>query len=141
MADIKNILKKINFDTQERKQYNVFSVLSLEEKEKIHTTFIAELLNPKGSHRLSKIFLDEFLNIIYKDLNKEELNLSDAEVKTEVQLEGRRIDICITLSDQNNSEIKIGIENKIHAFESEDQLKDYSKSLETDKASLNKLFF
>src|SRR5438270_4636302 len=53
--------KKINQLTGEN--FNVFRILKLESSEvRLHSAFLAELLNPKGSHGLKDIFLKLFLN-------------------------------------------------------------------------------
>lgn len=41
--------------------FNTFSILKMETAEnKTHSNFIAELLNPKGSHLKGSIFLERF---------------------------------------------------------------------------------
>ncbi|MGV3762696.1 PD-(D/E)XK nuclease family protein [Parapedobacter sp.] len=45
-------------------KFNVFSILRLETSEnRTHSVFIAELLNPQGSHLKKKVFLDSFLSV------------------------------------------------------------------------------
>ena len=45
--------------------FNIFSILGLESNEnRTHSNFIAALLNPKGSHGLSNVFLDLFIKHI-----------------------------------------------------------------------------
>src|SRR5664279_4008768 len=42
--------------------FNVFSLLKMDKRETVaHTPFLAELLNPKGSHLMGSIFLRLFL--------------------------------------------------------------------------------
>ena len=46
--------------------FNIFSILKMETDEvKTHSAFLAELLNPKGSHGQGNIFIDEFVK--YKE--------------------------------------------------------------------------
>jgi hypothetical protein len=41
--------------------FNIFSILGVESKEnKTHSSFIAELLNPNGSHYMNAVFLEAF---------------------------------------------------------------------------------
>ncbi|WP_417601041.1 PD-(D/E)XK nuclease family protein [Owenweeksia hongkongensis] len=43
--------------------FNIFSILNMETNEvKTHSTFLAELLNPHGSHSMGETFLQLFLN-------------------------------------------------------------------------------
>jgi len=51
-------------------KFNVFSILSMETKEDAtHSAFIAELLDPKGSHMMGAIFLKQFLKTIRHEDN------------------------------------------------------------------------
>ncbi len=46
-------------------QFNLFSVLRSESDEvRLHSRFIAEILNPKGSHGFGSYFLGELLKLI-----------------------------------------------------------------------------
>ena len=123
--------------------FNLFQILGMETAEvKTHSKFLAELLNPKGSHLQE----DKFLSIFIKYLNDLENESDDIEIskpflnnqiefnsakgKVEIekhigrktQIEGGRVDISITDSDNR----LICIENKIYAGEQENQLLRYS---------------
>ncbi len=53
--------------------FNLFSVLKIEGRENnTHSAFLAELLNPKGSHKQGSKFLELFLKLINKELSQEE---------------------------------------------------------------------
>jgi hypothetical protein len=79
MNEIENLLYQI---TAIRKQYdkmaeltgenfNVFKVLGLTTNEvRTHSAFIAELLNPKGSHGQKDVFLKLFLEVLDIKLKK-----------------------------------------------------------------------
>lgn len=116
--------------------FNIFSILGVESKEnKTHSNFIAELLNPNGSHLQGSIFLDLFLKTIeYKEL----LNFSKTSVIKEHHIgaktnsDGGRIDILIT--DNSNY---ISIENKIYAGDQENQLIRYCNF----KKKQNKVYY
>ncbi len=106
--------------------FNLFSLLRKEYDEvRLHSKFIAELLNPYGSHSQGAIFLKCFLNV----LKLEDFESNNASVFTEhytgaINLEktkGGNIDILIR--SINNKLIKI--ENKIYAIEQENQLLRY----------------
>jgi hypothetical protein len=105
--------------------FNIFSILGVESKEnKTHSSFIAELLNPNGSHYMNAVFLEAFL----KEINyKGNLDIASTTVHKEFHIAqrkditGGRIDILI--KDRNNN--FISIENKIYAGDQENQLIRY----------------
>ena len=114
--------------------FNIFSILGLESNEnRTHSNFIAALLNPKGSHGLSNVFLDLFIkhiNFINPDFEtlsasvivENFIGFIDFENKT-----GGRIDIDIIA--QNG--FSIVIENKIYAgdqFAQIERYKNYKKA-------------
>lgn len=107
--------------------FNVFSVLGLERYEnKTHSSFIAELLNPKGSHLKGNVFLKLFLETIGMPKH---LDLTSARCGTEISIglidsdnkTGGRVDIF--LKDQNGK--TICIENKIDAGDQDSQIERY----------------
>ena len=116
-------------------KFNVFSILRMSSKEdKLHSRFIRELLNPKGSHLKGHLFLDLFLNMLNEKHDEEQkLNLSehtynrverefhigniDLEAKT-----GGRIDVFLR---DEKSGATICIENKIYAGDQKAQVKRY----------------
>ncbi|KAA9340134.1 PDDEXK-like family protein [Adhaeribacter soli] len=114
-------LKKARGET-----FNVFSVLSMERCEnKSHSAFLAELLNPKGSHLKGSIFLRHFLKV----LKDKTIDYKTAQVKAEHYIgprddkakTGGRIDIYIW--DKKGS--CITIENKIDAGDQNVQVERY----------------
>lgn len=133
LEKIKNLLYQIEILQKHQREiekikgetFNIFSILGVETKEnKTHSNFIAELLNPKGSHYMGNVFLEEFLKIIgYKG----GLNTHKAQVYTEFYIgpveptTGGRIDIFIKDAVGNC----ISIENKIYAGDQENQLIRY----------------
>lgn len=131
--DVSILLKEVAVQQKHQKEiqkikgetFNIFSVLGVELKEnKTHSNFIAELLNPIGSHCMGSVFLKEFLKIINYKGN---LDVSTAAVKKEFhiakrdKITGGRIDILI--NDKNNN--YLSIENKIYAGDQENQLIRY----------------
>lgn len=122
-------------------QFNVFSILGLESAEvKTHSAFLAELLNPKGSHYQGDLFLKLFLN----HLEIENFNTSNASVEVEKHIgtiddkyeSGGQIDLYI--SDNNSPPNIIIIENKIWAGDQYNQLKRY-QNYATSKTSENRI--
>lgn len=121
--------------------FNIFNILGLTTNEvRTHSAFIAELLNPKGSHGKKDVFLKLFIalqqekvkshNEFYKKLIdfKTENSLVFVEwyigFKNENESEGGRIDILI--KDKNNNAIII--ENKIYAGDQPKQLVRYDNA-------------
>lgn len=120
--------------------FNIFQLLNLTEKETKHSAFIAELLNPKGSHGLGDTFLRAFIDTL--DCLKEwDFDPSAAYVQTEKRVgylnksctQGGNIDIWVKSHDK-----AIIIENKINATDRENQLFRYRNYAEK-QFSKNKL--
>lgn len=108
--------------------FNVFSILRVQSYENYHSLFIADLLNPNGSHGQYDLYLRLFLNELNILSNYNELK--SAKVITEKQVgnissdysEGGRIDIFIEHEIKN-----IIIENKVYAGDQPNQLARYYK--------------
>lgn len=108
--------------------FNIFKILRLTSAEvRNHSAFIAELLDPKGSHDQGEVFLRLFV----EQLKLSEIDYSSAKVEIEKYIgrvsekndEGGRIDILIT----NNNKNAIIIENKIYAKDQKNQLIRYNE--------------
>lgn len=110
--------------------FNIFQILGITCNEvRLHSAFLANLLNPDGSHHKGTLFLDEFVNLI-KDYGidcKFETGLPGTRVECEKYIgpvketSGGRIDLYI----ENGKGQKIIIENKIYANDQEHQLTRY----------------
>jgi len=107
--------------------YNVFDVLNLSTDEvRLHSAFIADLLNPKGKHGLGAKPLHCFTQIL--GLNFDEVALRDCNVNREYVIgsisedhtSGGNIDILLTIGNY-----RIVIENKINAGDQPQQLLRY----------------
>lgn len=118
--------KKINELTGEN--FNVFRILKLESSEvRMHSAFIAELLNPNGSHGQKDVFLELFIKAFC--FKERLIDTESCKVKVEdnigainkARTEGGRIDITIT--DKYHHQIII--ENKIYAGDQDYQLARY----------------
>lgn len=129
---MQNLLSQIGLINQKNAQlleatgqrYNVFNILGLSSNEtRLHSAFLANLLDPHGSHGLKAKPLNAFLKII----GATHLDSSTASVEIEKHVglvtdsEGGRIDIFI--SDKNRNSIII--ENKIYAGDQRNQLLRY----------------
>ena len=118
--------------------FNIFSILRMETDEvNTHSRFIAELLNPKGSHSQGEKFLVLFVKYFNKLKKVEDnsnflgapitLNPKKAVVEVEkyiapkTEIEGGRLDIAVSEGRENF----ICIENKIYAGEQENQMERY----------------
>ena len=114
-------------------RFNIFSILNVSSNEvRLHSNFIAELLNHKGTHSFRnafcKLFISQLLpfekNNIVANFNFDNYNV---EVEKSTGLinqnytSGGRIDILIT----DNQKRRIIIENKIFASDQQNQLLRY----------------
>jgi len=101
---------------------NFFSIMGKENDEVTHSSILAELLNPKGTHGQGSLILSQFLLLAAIDIKSD---ISRAIVKTEYYCdeEAGRIDILISFGQ---SECII-IENKIFANDQPQQLWRYYK--------------
>lgn len=104
--------------------FNVFRVIELTSDEvRLHSKFLAELLNPKGSHGQGSKFLDLFIQQFdIKNVDSETSKVSVEEsIGNKTPTTGGRIDILI----EDNNKHTIIIENKIYASDQENQLLRY----------------
>ena len=114
--------------TKRGENYNIFKTLGLSRKEtRLHSSFIAELLDPYGAHGLNDLFLKTFISMNIEDegffFNSLKANVNiESYIGPKTDSSGGRIDIIIK-DDLNNAII---IENKIDADDQENQLLRYS---------------
>lgn len=143
MNDIINILNQVRIVSRKIKEqrkekfehgenYNIFYDLGfMSDEVHLHSMFLANLLNPKGSHGQRGKFLEAFLKMLQKSFpaisaDNLELNITNAAVEVEKYIgrqtdsEGGRIDIYFT--DGKHSII---IENKIYAGDQHHQMLRY----------------
>lgn len=128
-------LQKVDEERKRGEWFNVFNVLGMSTDEvHTHSAFIAELLNPQGSHGCGDEFLKAFIEIIP---GLDGFDIETIRVKTQVELsigrinedytEGGRLDI-IACTDTH----AIIIENKIHAGDGWKQLLRYHEFAERE---------
>lgn len=115
-------------------RFNIFRIIKLKnnDEEKIHTPFIAALLNPNGSHKKGALFLKLFLKQIENELpfDFEELfDFKTIKVNSEYTIKEGQVDIHITDANENT----IVIENKLAASDGYQQLLRYSNYCERRK--------
>lgn len=143
MNDIINILNQVRIVSRKIKEqrkekfergenYNIFNDLGfMSDEVHLHSMFLANLLNPKGSHGQRGKFLEAFLKMLQKSFptisaDSLELDITNASVEVEKYIgrqtdsEGGRIDIYLT--DGKHSII---IENKIYAVDQHHQMLRY----------------
>lgn len=148
---VSEVIRKERIQKEERQKrgeyFNIFSVLRLETKEvRLHSAFLAELLNPEGSHGLGKQFLELFLNMVVRK-NKENFYFETENAKVHVEYyigiisedkkSGGRIDLLIEDGKGN----AIIIENKINAGDQEYQLLRYNNFAKDKYKSNYKLLY
>ena len=119
--------------------FNIFCLGTKEFKniEQVHQDFIAELLDPNGSHGQGSLFLKHFFNICQnlktasgsEDFPELPKNIEKFSwyVEKEYQISSGRIDVVIRSID---ARVLIAIEIKIADNEQKDQLERYSNFLE-----------
>lgn len=129
---LQTVQAKINlYDKQKElsgENFNIFSIMGMESDEVFtHSAIIAELLNPNGSHGLGikplELFINQFLNEDFHFSCENAFCIKEEFIGkiNDSQTEGGRLDIVVK---NNLGEIFV-IENKIYAFEQENQLLRY----------------
>ena len=137
LSEVSQINKKFEEELdKDGSRFNIFSILNLTSNEvRLHTRFIGELLNTKGTHTYDKSFLDSFVKILKANITSNNtLNLFNVEkARVEIEKSTGRIDenyehggqIDLILSDQTLTNNQIIIENKIFASDQRNQLLRY----------------
>jgi len=117
-------------EIQKGEKFNVFSILQVESKENLtHSNFIAELLDPKGSHLKGSCFLELFLESV--SLKLDDFDFQNCRVRKEhptgnidwEEETGGRLDLLISDANQD-----VLIENKVYAGDQKLQLLRYYNS-------------
>ena len=123
--------------------FNVFNVLGLSSNEtRTHSAFIAELLNPHGSHGMGDLFLRKFLS--YAQIEDLKLDTKNAYVEVERSIgeidedyeHGGRIDLIVESAVGKG----IIIENKIYAVDQPKQLVRYHNYAESTYSDYRLLY-
>jgi len=103
--------------------FNVFSVINVTTDEvRLHSRFIAELLNPKGSHGQGAVFLQIFIDKFSIKLDTASVRVRVEEhIGTKTETNGGYLDIYVF----DNRGANFIIENKIYAPDQDNQLLRY----------------
>jgi len=122
-----------NSERKSASAYNIFRVLRVEhDEENTHSRFLADLLNPRGSHGQGHLFLKAFLDHCHEKQNSPPLSRDAFSmpwyVETEKGTQQGRIDIVIACPEAG---YLVAIENKVFATEQERQIKRYHLWLES----------
>ncbi len=146
LDDVKYIVEKYEEIARiTGKNFNLFRIINFINNEvNLHSMFIAELLNPKGSHDQGDIFLQEFFKILdidyYGDLSGAQV-YSEYDIGPVTDTKGGRLDILIEYGEIGRKKAII-IENKIYAEDQENQLVRYFNYGKTKYGDGNfKLFY
>lgn len=106
------------------KDFNLFEITGIENKEVKICLVLSDLLNPNGSHCQGNFFLEKFCRMVLKldetELPKYELNRARVEKEYSIYGSKRRIDIAIITTNHF-----IPIEVKIYAADEKEQCYDY----------------
>lgn len=123
--ELKHLIQKIgilkeryDISRNEEERFNIFSVMYKEHDERrLHSRFVATILNPIGSHGMKELFLKTFVEI-FPELDFS--NFKNAVVYPEEwnKKENNNIDILIIDRTSKNAII---IENKIYAGDSNNE--------------------
>lgn len=125
---IYKVAQKEQEDREKRgEDFNIFTTLNLGSNEvRLHSAFLAELLNPKGKHGMGDSFLTAFLETLgipsdFLNTKNIKQNILERAIGPKTATTGGRIDIIL-----EDGASAIIIENKIYAGDQENQLLRYS---------------
>jgi len=119
--------------------FNIFRVINVSSDELKHSLFIADLLNPKGSHGQGTVFLSLFVEQLgitpfVSDNAIVEIEKSIGKITEE---EGGRLDIYIN----DNRGNAVVIENKIYADDQPNQLIRYYQFIQNHKFNPQHVYY
>ncbi|MGV1016816.1 MAG: PD-(D/E)XK nuclease family protein [Fluviibacter phosphoraccumulans] len=123
------------------KSGNIFRALNVEDRETIHTRFLAYLLDPNETHGLGDAFLESFLLNMWKSIDIEpdflitDLDLDMSSVFCEwsgTESDKKRIDVLIKIPYKRNGSLfyVVAIEAKVKTKAGASQLSDYTVKLD-----------
>lgn len=128
LKDVANIIEEQHqLDFLQKTKFNIFEILKLQTNEvRTHSAFLAELLDPKGSHLMGHVFLEAFLSELGLSdcIDAESTNVSVEKhigAVSDDLLRGGRLDIIL----QDKEGRSIVIENKIYAHQGKNQIGRY----------------
>lgn len=138
---IQQFISQLFFEIHDEKQhriqqgldFNVFTCLSVEDKEVIMCRMLQQILDPYGRHGQGEQFLDIFCKEVLKDIgpfNRSELLTARVYPEYRIPESDRRIDLVIQTDFRF-----IPIEAKIYAEEQKNQVTDYCRYV-SDRMSM-----
>ena len=135
-----SLMEKRNLKTKQGVFFNIFKELRMESDEvRLHSRFLASMLNPCGSHGQGDLFLKSFVEMIstLNEKNGKTITFTSTTcVEVEKVINGGRIDLYI--SDLNN---EIIIENKIFADDQVKQMQRYKDFADSQKKNSSILIY
>lgn len=141
MSNLNTLLVNENFIdlSSKLKNQNVFDMLNVEERETIHSRFLAYLLDPNATHGIGTGFLEVFLLCLSEFVEQEgmpnfavaSLDLDMASVTPEWMGKGskRRVDVVLEIPYKKEGKLVFAIECKVNAGQGKNQLTDYDDIL------------
>lgn len=123
-------------------EFNIFEVIGVVRKEKVHSNLLAFLLDPSQNHRLGDIFLKLFLKRVLLEtdnpidsINHVDIDIADLR-DAEVSREKHYIDILI---HSGLNKLICAIENKIDSGEHSNQLERYQNIIDIEYKNYRKI--
>lgn len=150
IAGIKNLLNAFEKKEQQLQEvmrqetpyYNIFEILKIRHYEaKVHTPFLAHLLDPKGSHHQGMLFLTRFFSDILRTEEDPE-QFKKVSIKSERRNEFGQLDLEIWYTYKGIQKALV-IENKIYHHDGDAQLYryyQYLKAKRIDDCNLNLVY-
>jgi hypothetical protein len=139
MTNAESLADKLAHDADFRKlvdskrkanEFNIFRVVGQTRKELCHSSFLAWLLDPRGSHGQQGVILRSFLGFLKDVVGISEADVPEkkwcdaAKVQPEWSDADGRIDVLVEIPD---ARMAVVIEYKVDAAEGEDQLDRYDQ--------------
>ena len=142
MANLNTLLVNESFIdlSAKLKNQNVFDMLKVEERETIHSRFLAYLLDPNATHGIGTGFLEVFLLCLSEFVEQKavpnfavaSLDLDMASVTPEWVGKGskKRVDVVLEIPYKKEGRLVLAIECKVNAGQGKNQLTDYDDILQ-----------
>lgn len=132
MKEIDQLLNEVKWFNKHRslksyingEEFNMFRICGVDHYENTHSSILAEIINPKGSHNFGSKFLEAFIETLKRSELIEgefQFSMQNVRVVTENASAFGRLDILI----RNSQNQALLLENKIYAGDQEEQLRRY----------------
>ncbi len=136
MGIINELLNKLKEQKSSEHDYNILTVLGVDDKEVRLCRLIGDLLDPNGAHGLGCMPLERFLDQL-RILGRFKGDLNNAYVVLEDVIDSnRRVDIAIYIGNS-----VIPIEAKIYAGDQDSQLFDYYNYYSNSGKEIDKIYY